>query len=89
MIQLLVALIVLLPAAAAEATEEPAPTKSITVTLKGEWIVASQGNDEDSQVVRVLVWGDLPPRHLFVQLDDDPEREYVVISRNVGTGLQR
>ena len=52
--------------------------------------VAGQGRDETRQLVRVWIWGSFwepafIQRH-FEQLDDDPEREYIVISRSPGTG---
>ena len=64
--------------------------RDIHVYLDGDWIVAGQGRDETRQLVRVWIWGSLrePPffQIRFRQLDDDPELEYIVISRNSGTG---
>ena len=57
-----------------------------TATIEAGWIIAAQGNDETSQVLRVKIWGSLPQEDRFVQLDQDPELEFVVISRNSGTG---
>ena len=64
--------------------------RDIHVYLDGDWIVASQGRDETAQLVKIRIWGSLRgpsfPQRRFEQLDDDPEREYIVISRNSGTG---
>ena len=64
--------------------------RSIRVSLKGEWILAEQGNDETHQSVQVKIWGSVREKgffeHGFVQLDADEEEEYYVISRHSGTG---
>ena len=66
------------------------PIRDIYAYLDGDWIVVGQGRDETAQSVRLRIWGsrrDGPfPIRGFEQLDDDPEKEYVVISRNSGTG---
>jgi len=53
-------------------------------------IVVSQGQDESFQRVAVDIWGRLRDpdrfRTLSAQLDGDPELEFLVISRNQGTG---
>jgi hypothetical protein len=38
------------------------------------------------KVVKVEVWGEYHDEGAFHQLDNDPEQEYVVVSRNRGTG---
>ncbi len=64
--------------------------RDIHVYLNGDWIVAGQGRDETRQLVKNAIWGTLREspffQRRFEQLDDDPEREYVVISRSPGTG---
>ncbi len=66
------------------------PDHDIRVSLEGHWLTASFGSDENAQVIQLKVWGSLREPSKFVrrfeQLDDDIEEEYVVISRNVGTG---
>jgi len=48
------------------------------------------GTDETDQVLQLRVWGTLRDStffwHGFQQLDEDPELEYVIVSRNEGTG---
>jgi len=80
--------------------QEPAdwerePIRDIRVRVEGQWIVAGQGRDETAQEVRVKIWGPVLMPSTFVKrpvikgfeaLDADPEREYVVISRGLGTG---
>ncbi len=60
------------------------------VELKGDWIVAQQGGNENSQVVSLKIWGSLrDPSHFehgFRKLYGDGESQYVVVSRNDGTG---
>ncbi len=65
----------------------------LEVKVQGAWLHVSRGNDEERQEVRMAIWAreafgaDLPlTLHGFHQLDDDPEREYVVVSRSPGTG---
>ena len=64
--------------------------RDIHVYLDGDWIVAGQGRHETRQLVKIWIWGSFwEPAFIerrFEQLDDDPEREYVVISRSPGTG---
>lgn len=62
--------------------------RKIKAHIDGDWIVAQQGTDETLQRIRVAVWGSWKEalQARFEQLDDDPEQEYVVISRNGGTG---
>ena len=66
------------------------PIRDIHAYLDGDWIVAGQGRDETAQSLRLGVWGSVRhgsfPYRRFEQLDDDPEKEYIVISRNRGTG---
>lgn len=64
--------------------------RNISVEISGEWAIARQGRDETSQECRVRIWGTVREPSFFEtgfhQLDDDPEDEYVVISRQSGTG---
>ncbi len=66
------------------------PFREIRVYLDGDWIVAEQGRDETAHRVKVAIWGKLREpgffERRFEQLDGDPEREYILISRNEGTG---
>jgi hypothetical protein len=59
---------------------------NISARIADGWIVASRGRDENSQVVKVKVWGTTRVTGEFHQLDTDPEKEYVVMSRMKGTG---
>jgi len=81
----------LMPASRALSQEgETQQFRNISVRFDGESIDARQGRDETGQHVRVTVWGSLRDPSFFsqgfTQLDDDPEEEYVVVSRNPGTG---
>ena len=73
-----------------DADVEREPVRDIRVHLEDGWIVAGQGRDETGQLVKVWIWGTFwEPAFIqrrFEQLDDDPEREYIVISRSPGTG---
>lgn len=64
--------------------------RNFRAEVVGSEIVAIQGRDESLQSVRVAIWGQLRDpgrlRTREVQLDDDPELESVVVSRNAGTG---
>jgi len=66
------------------------PNSDIRVLLEGDWLTASRGSDESAQIIKLKVWGSLrdPSKFEggFEQLDGDSEKEYVVISRNPGTG---
>lgn len=55
-------------------------------SIEGRWIHASQGQDEDAQEVRIRIWGATSVTGAFHQLDEDPEKEFVVISRSQGSG---
>jgi hypothetical protein len=59
---------------------------NISAEIQDGWIIASQGNDESSQIVKVKVWGANHITGEFYQLDIDPEMEYVVVSRGIGSG---
>lgn len=62
----------------------------IHVEMKGDCIVAQQGRDEDSQIVSVTIWGSLrDPDHFehgFRLLNDQETAQYIIVSRNEGTG---
>lgn len=64
--------------------------ESPSVTIDGDWIVASQGREETYQEIKLRIWGSLRQDssfgHGFWQLDGDEVGEYYVISRNAGTG---
>ena len=60
--------------------------RNITASIEDGWILASQGSDESLQSVRIQIWGSSRISGQFHQLDDDPEREYVVSSRGIGSG---
>lgn len=72
--------------------QSPAPgsPRKFQVAVTATQIVASQGQDETLQRVVVDIWGRLREPGTFrtaaVQLDGDPELEFLVISRNDGTG---
>ena len=79
----------------AQGGEEREPIRDIRVRIEGQWVVAGQGRDETAQTVRVKIWGPVLEPSSFIErpfikgfeaLDADPEREYVVISRGLGTG---
>ena len=72
-------LLVALPSAASA-------DRNITASIQDRWILASQGSDESLQSVRIQIWGSSRISGEFHQLDDDPEREYVVSSRGIGSG---
>lgn len=82
--RLIVAIVLTLGAAFSQEVVD----RKITAHIDGDWIVAQQGSDETLQSIRVAVWGSWKERlqARFEQLDNDPEQEYVVISRNGGTG---
>ncbi len=58
----------------------------ITASIQDGWILASRGSDESLQSVHIQIWGSSRISGQFHQLDDDPEREYVVSSRGSGSG---
>lgn len=60
--------------------------RNVSAQLKDGWIIVAQGNDENFQQVKVKVWGADRIAGKFYQLDADPEKEFVVISRGIGTG---
>jgi hypothetical protein len=64
--------------------------RQFRVALTATQIVVSQGQDETLQRVVVDIWGRLREpgtlRTASVQLDGDPELEFLVVSRNDGTG---
>jgi hypothetical protein len=60
--------------------------RKVSARLQDGWIIASQGKDEDFQEVRVKICGSEEITGDFYQLDADPEKEFVVISRGTGTG---
>ena len=69
-----------------------APT-NIQVNINGPWLVASQGADETFQQIKVVItarkfFGDDLKLEVsdFYQIDNDQEKEYIVISRSPGTG---
>ena len=59
---------------------------NISAFIQDGWIVASQGADENFQSTRIEIWGPERIKGQFHQLDQDAEREYVVISRGTGSG---
>ena len=74
---------------------EREPIRDIRARVEGQWVVARQGRDETAQEVRVKIWGPVLEPSTFIErpltkgfesLDADPEREYVVISRGLGSG---
>ncbi len=60
--------------------------EKVSARIKDGWVIASQGSDESSQIVRVKVWGATRITGGFYQLDTDPEKEFVVVSRGMGSG---
>jgi len=71
----------------AQATD---PVSGARARVDGAWLRFDVGADETAQSLQLRIWGTLREptffSHGFQQLDDDPELEYVVISRNEGTG---
>ena len=74
---------------------EREPIRDIRARIDGQWVLAGQGRDETAQRVQLKIWGPVlePSTYIerpvikgFEALDADPEREYVVISRGLGTG---
>ena len=55
--------------------------ENISAQIKDGWVIATQGSDESSQVVRVKIWGPNRIQGKFYQLDTDSEKEFVVRSR--------
>ncbi len=82
------AAIMLLPAAVMG--RQASPPGKLRVEVDGGWLVAHVGTEDAGQVVRVAIWGSLRDSTFFEagyrQLDDDADLEYVVISRNPGSG---
>lgn len=72
----------------AERSQEP--LSGARATMVGDWVHFEVGADETAHEIQVRVWGSLRDAsffaHGFQQLDTDPEMEYVIISRNAGTG---
>lgn len=66
------------------------PAAGGRATLRGDWLLFETGADETAQAVQVRVWGSLRDpaffSHGFKQLDQDAPLEYVIISRNAGSG---
>lgn len=66
------------------------PLSGARATMVGDWVHFEFGADETAHAIQVRVWGSLRDAsfftHGFQQLDSDPHLEYVIISRNAGTG---
>ena len=64
------------------------PVRDAKVRVEGDTIIASQGIDEGYQEVPIKIWGEWHEEDWrgFRQLDDDPEEEYCLWSRNPGSG---
>ncbi|MEK9138565.1 MAG: hypothetical protein AAB393_15690 [Bacteroidota bacterium] len=77
------------PKAPSPASGEPSPY-NVRAHLQGSDIVAEQGLDEDHQSVSVRIWGSIREpsffEHGFRRLRDIATEQYVIISRNEGTG---
>lgn len=84
------ALFLVLAAQAGGQTPERQALRGIPASIDGRWLEVSQGRDESAQRIRVAIWGRLREpgffEHGFRQLDGDPELEYIVVSRNEGSG---
>ncbi len=74
----------------AQATQTSVPSRHFQASVTSNQIIAHQGQDESLQRVAVTIWGSLRDPAFFhtmsIQLDEDPELEFVVVSRNPGSG---
>jgi len=78
------------PPAGRSATVRVDSVSGGTITHEGDWITFTRGRDESLFEMRVRIWGTERDsaffEHGFGQLDQDDDREYLIISRNAGSG---